>query len=56
MEPQNEVDKYAAAVVDNESNVTDHQLTKGKKGKYVKTILRKIHREWKTLLISEKFE
>ena len=45
MEPQNEVHKYAAAVVDNESNVTDHQLTKGKKGKYVKTILRKIHRE-----------
>ena len=37
MEPQNEVDKCAAAVVDNESNVIGH-LPKGKSGKYAKTI------------------
>ena len=37
MEPQNEVDKYAVAVVDNENNVIGH-LPKGKSGKYAKTI------------------
>ena len=37
MEPQNEVDKYAVAVVDNENNVIGH-LSKGKGGKYPKTI------------------
>ena len=37
MDPQNEVDKYAVAVVDNENNVNGH-LPKGKSGKYAKTI------------------
>ena len=37
IEPQNEVDKYAVAVVDNENNVFGH-LLKGKSGKYAKTI------------------
>ena len=37
MEPQNEVHKYAVAVVDNENNVIGH-LPKGKSGKYAKTI------------------
>ena len=37
MEPQNEVDKYAVAVADNENNVTGH-LPKEKSGKYAKTI------------------
>ena len=37
MEPQNKVDKYAVAVVDNESNVIGH-LPKGKSGKYAKTV------------------
>ena len=37
MEPQNEVDKYAVAVVDNENNVIGH-LPKGRCGKYAKTI------------------
>ena len=37
MEPQNEVDKYAVAVVDNENNVISH-LPKGTSGKYAKAI------------------
>ena len=37
MEPQNEVDKYAVNVVDNENNFTGH-LPKGKSEKYAKTI------------------
>ena len=37
MEPQNKVDKYAVAVVDNENNVIGH-LLKVKRGKYAKTI------------------
>ena len=37
MEPQNKVDKYAVAVVNNENNVIGH-LSKGKSGKYVKII------------------
>ena len=37
MEPQEEVEKYAAAVVDNENNVTGH-LPKGKSGEYAETI------------------
>ena len=37
MEPQNEVNKYAVVVVDNENNVISH-LPKGKSGKYAKTI------------------
>ena len=37
MEPQNEVDKYAVAVVDNENNIIGH-LPKGKSGKYAKAI------------------
>ena len=37
MEPQNEVDKYAVAIVDNENNVIGH-LPKEKSGKYEKTI------------------
>ena len=37
MEPQNEVDKYAVAVVDNENNVVGY-LSKGKSGKYTKVI------------------
>ena len=37
MEPQNEVDKYAVAVVGNENNVIGH-LPKGKSGKYAKRI------------------
>ena len=37
MEPQNEVNKYAVAVVDNENNVIGH-LPKGKSGKYAKKI------------------
>ena len=35
MKPQNEVDKYAVAVVDNENNVIGH-LPKGKSRKYRK--------------------
>ena len=38
MEPQNEVDKCAVAVVDNENSVIDY-LLKRKSGKYAKTIL-----------------
>ena len=37
MEPQNEVDKYAMAVVDNEKNIINH-LPKGKNEKHAKTI------------------
>ena len=37
MEPQNEVDKYAVAVLDKEKSVTGH-LPKGTSGKYAKTI------------------
>ena len=37
MEPQNEVDKYAVAVVDNENNVIGH-LPKEKSERYEKTI------------------
>ena len=37
MELQNEVDKYAVTVFDNENNVISH-LSKGKNGKYAKTI------------------
>ena len=37
MEPQNEVNKDAVVVVDNENNVISH-LPKGKSGKYAKTI------------------
>ena len=37
MEPQKEVGKYAVAAVDNENNVISH-LTKGKSGKYAKTL------------------
>ena len=37
MEPQNEVDKYSVAVVNNENNVIGH-LSKEKSGKYAKTI------------------
>ena len=37
MEPQEEVEKYAAAVVDNENNVIGH-LPKGKNGEYAETI------------------
>ena len=37
MEPQNEVNKYAVAVADNENNVIG-QLPKEKSGKYAKTI------------------
>ena len=37
MEPQNEVDKYAVAVLDKEKNVIGH-LPKGTSGKYAKTI------------------
>ena len=37
MEPQNEVDKYAVAVLDKEKSVIGH-LPKGKSGKYAKTI------------------
>ena len=37
MVPQNEVDKCAVAVVDNENNVIGH-LPKGKSRKYAKTI------------------
>ena len=37
MEPQNELDKYAVAVVDSESNIIGH-LPKGKSGKYTKVI------------------
>ena len=36
MEPQNEVDKYAVAVVDKENNVIGH-VPKEKSGKYAKT-------------------
>ena len=37
MEPQNELDKYAVAVADSESNITGN-LLKGKSGKYAKAI------------------
>ena len=37
MEPQNEVDKYAVAVLNKENSVIDH-LPKGASGKYAKTI------------------
>ena len=37
MESQNEVDKYAVAIIDNENNVIGH-LPKGASGKYAKTI------------------
>ena len=37
MEPQNEVDKYAVAVLDKEKSVIGH-LPKGASGKYAKTI------------------
>ena len=37
MEPQNEVDKYAVAVVNNDNDVIGH-LPKGKSVKYAKTI------------------
>ena len=37
MEPQNKVDKYAVAVVDNENDVIGH-LPNRKSGKYAKTI------------------
>ena len=37
MEPQNEVDKYAVAVLDKEKNVIGH-LPKWTSGKYAKTI------------------
>ena len=37
MEPQNEVDKYAMAVLDKEKSVNGH-LPKGTSGKYAKTI------------------
>ena len=37
MEPQNEVDKYAVAVLDKEKSVIGH-LLKGTSGKYAKTI------------------
>ena len=37
MEPQNKVDKYAVAVVDNENNVT-RPLPKGKSWKDAKTL------------------
>ena len=37
MEPQNEVDKYAVAVIDNEKNVIGN-LPKGASGKYVKRL------------------
>ena len=38
MEPQNEVDKYAVAVLDKEKSVIGH-LPKGTSGEYAKTIL-----------------
>ena len=37
MEPQNELDKYAVAVADSESNIAGN-LLKGKSGKYTKAI------------------
>ena len=37
MEPQNEVDKYEVAIINNENDVIGH-LPKGKSEKYAKTI------------------